>query len=60
KQLKMQKSNNKQEEDGIKLQNMQFTKTKLSRQACTHKNKKLKYDQKQTKMLHKLNVDFPL
>jgi DNA-directed RNA polymerase subunit M/transcription elongation factor TFIIS len=56
----MQKSNNKREEDDIESQNMQFTKTKLSRQARTCKNKKLKYDQKQTEMLHKLDVDISL
>ncbi|CAG8797615.1 27941_t:CDS:2, partial [Racocetra persica] len=36
------------------------TKTKFSRQARTRKNKKLRHDQKQTEMLHELDVDIPL
>ncbi|CAG8597615.1 26886_t:CDS:2, partial [Racocetra persica] len=40
--------------------NAQPTETKLSRQAHTCKNKKLRRDQKQAEMLHELDVDIPL
>ncbi|CAG8806989.1 19875_t:CDS:2, partial [Racocetra persica] len=40
--------------------NARPTETKLSRQAHTHKNKKLRHDQKQVEMLHELDVDISL
>ncbi|CAG8714657.1 17425_t:CDS:1, partial [Cetraspora pellucida] len=36
------------------------TKTKFLRLARTHKNKKLRRDQKQTEMFHELDIDIPL
>ncbi|KAF0442576.1 calnexin independence factor cif1 [Gigaspora margarita] len=56
----MQASTNKRKGETVILQNAQPTETKLSRQAHTCKNKKLRHDQKQTKMLCELGIDIPL
>ncbi|CAG8735549.1 17795_t:CDS:1, partial [Cetraspora pellucida] len=56
----MQASTNKQKEENVVSQNAQPTETKLLRQAHTCKNKKLRYDQKQTEMLYELDVDTSL
>ena len=56
----MQTLNNKRKEEVIVLQD-ESTKTKLSRQARTRKNKKLRCKQKQTEMLCSPNDDiFPV
>ncbi|CAG8793193.1 18239_t:CDS:2, partial [Racocetra persica] len=54
--IAMQTLNNKRKEEVIVLQD-ESTKTKLSRQACTRKNKKLRCEQKQTEMLRNPNDD---
>ncbi|CAG8829406.1 21123_t:CDS:2, partial [Racocetra persica] len=46
--------------ENVVTQNARPTETKLSRQARTRKNKKLRRDQKQAKMLHELDVDISL
>ncbi|CAG8687323.1 22458_t:CDS:2 [Racocetra persica] len=56
----MQASTNKRKEENVVTQNAQPTETKLSRQTRTHKNKKLRCNQKQAEMLHELDVDIPL
>ncbi|KAF0474744.1 calnexin independence factor cif1 [Gigaspora margarita] len=56
----MQASTNKRKGETVISQNAQPTETKLSRQARTRKNKKLRHDQKQTKMLCELGIDIPL
>ncbi|KAF0420317.1 calnexin independence factor cif1 [Gigaspora margarita] len=56
----MQASTNKRKGETVISQNAQPTETKLSKQAHTRKNKKLRHNQKQTKMLCELGIDIPL